>query len=94
MKSQVDSEIESFRKLLLESLPPVIARKDANKLLGGMVSAKTLANADSLGEGPKGAYKVGKNIVYSTVGLVDWLIESLGVTALQHDINFLLVGGR
>ncbi len=92
--NQKELEIEVFRKLLLEGLPPVIARKDAEKFLGGMISSKTLANADSLGEGPRSAYKVGKNIVYPTIGLVEWLIETVGVISIKKTLELGLVRGR
>jgi hypothetical protein len=38
---------------LKTKLPPVISRDHVEKLLGGIISSKRLANLDSLGEGPK-----------------------------------------
>ena len=46
---------DEFRQLLLSKLPPTIARKDVERQLGGIITPKTLANADSSGEGPLGA---------------------------------------
>lgn len=43
-----DSIIESLRA----DLPAVFTRAKAEELLGGIISAGSLANADSAGEGP------------------------------------------
>ena len=45
---------EEFRQLLLNKLPPVIARKDVERQIGGVVTMKTLDNAASSGNGPLG----------------------------------------
>ncbi len=87
--TQIDICKKEFREYLLAKLPPVIARKDVKLFLGGMVSSKTLANADSLGEGPTKAYKVGKTIVYTTEGLVDWLISNTSVRQLNNNLTGL-----
>ena len=60
---------------LIDSLPPCIARKKASEYLGGAVSAKTLANYDSLGLGPKNSIKYGRTVIYETVSLLEWLDE-------------------
>lgn len=76
--SNVDDQLE-FIKLLAEGLPPVIARKEVGHFLGGLVSRKTLANADARGEGPAGAYAVGKSIVYRTDFLLQWVKEKYAI---------------
>ena len=55
-----------------KNLPPMISRDHVEKLLGGVISSKTLANLDSLGEGPK-RMRVGRKVVYLTEDLLDWL---------------------
>lgn len=80
---------EEFRQLLLNKLPPVVARKDVERQLGGVVSMKTLANADSSGKGPLGAYMVGRSVVYPAESLVRWIIESFGVARLRANIKEL-----
>lgn len=80
---------EEFRQLLLNRLPPVVARKDVERQLGGVVSMKTLANADSSGKGPLGAYVVGRSVVYPAESLVRWIIESFGVVRLRTNIKEL-----
>ena len=80
---------EEFRQLLLTKLPPVIARKDVERQLGGIITPKTLANADSSGEGPMGAFQVGRSIVYPTESLINWLIKSMGVSRLKKNLKEL-----
>jgi len=58
---------------LLPTLPPVIARSEVPKLLGGVVSAKTLANADCELVGPEGKLRVGRKVAYITESLLEWL---------------------
>jgi len=58
---------------LTKDLPPTIARSKVSEYFGGAISSKTLANLDSLGQGPEGAFKVGRNVVYPTESLLEWL---------------------
>lgn len=57
---------------LLNTLPPMIARKDIDRYLGGIISKGYLANLDSKGEGPP-KVKIGKNVGYLRRPLVEWL---------------------
>jgi predicted DNA-binding transcriptional regulator AlpA len=57
---------------LAKELPPIIARDHVEKLLGGVISAKTLANLDSIGTGPK-RMRIGRKVAYRTEDLLDWL---------------------
>lgn len=57
---------------LIPKLPPFISRDHVGKLLGGVISPKSLANADSLGEGPK-RMRMGRKVVYMTEDLLEWL---------------------
>ena len=70
-----------------DALPPVIARKHVGKFLGGMISSNTLANADSAGEGPGGAYRVGNSVIYRTGPLLDWIVVKYGVTPIINSKN-------
>ena len=78
-----EEELE-FIESLLEGLPPVIARKQIDKFLGGVVASQTLANADGNGEGPEVAYKVGRSIAYKTDSLLRWIVQYLGVSKIEH----------
>ena len=59
---------------LLPKLPPLISRDHVEKLLGGVISSKSLANLDSLGEGPK-RMRIGRKVVYNTEDLLEWLAK-------------------
>ena len=57
---------------LATKLPPIIARAEVGKLLGGVISSKRLANLDSEGKGPK-RMRIGRKVAYKTEDLLDWL---------------------
>jgi hypothetical protein len=65
--------INLYLEDLSKDLPPVIARHSVGKYFGGAISPKTLANADSKGEGPIGRFKIGRTVVYPTINLLRWL---------------------
>lgn len=67
-------DYEEIRKELIEGLPPIVARKSVSKFLGGTVSPKSLANADSNGTGPECPLVFGCTIAYRREALVDWLL--------------------
>ncbi|GAB6194610.1 hypothetical protein [Desulfocastanea catecholica] len=54
-----------------------IARSEVKRFTGGVYSSGYLANHDSLGTGPKGAFKIGRQVCYPTDSLCDWLIARL-----------------
>ena len=58
--------------ILANNLPPVIARKDINQYLGGLISSGYLANLDSLGKGPA-SIKSGRRVTYLREDLIAWL---------------------
>jgi len=64
---------KEFLELLAERLPPVVARKDVERILGGVIASQTLNNADAKGEGPEVAYRVGRSVVYRTDSLLAWI---------------------
>ena len=57
---------------IIDELPPLLSRKRAEDLLGGAVTAKGLANADSSGYGPP-RYRINNRIVYVTSELIAWI---------------------
>ena len=59
-------------KHLADSLPPIIARDHIERLLGGVISSKYMANLDSLGSGCK-RMRIGRKIAYRTEDLLEWL---------------------
>ncbi len=74
---------ETVFSRLASELPPVIARSEVPRLLGGLVSAGTLANADSAGQGPAGRFYMGKRAAYGREELLDWLRSRL-TAAKKH----------
>ena len=66
----MDHKVELSK--LIPKLPPLISRDHVEELLGGVISSKTLANLDSLGEGPK-RMRVGRKVAYLTEDLLGWL---------------------
>ncbi len=75
-KVDLQELLEKLRENLLRELPPIFARKDIEKLLPGVISARTLENLDSMGKGPKSIIN-GKKILYIREEFVDWLISYL-----------------
>lgn len=69
------------------SLPPVIARKEVEYFLGGLVARKTLANADARGEGPEMAWAVGRNVAYRTRSLLEWVLKNFEIKRLVFDVQ-------
>jgi hypothetical protein len=53
--------------------PDIFSRQEAEKLTGGVVKARTLANLDSLGLGPSGSFKIGRKKCYDRDKFVEWL---------------------
>ena len=52
---------------------PLVARERVDEFSGGIVTPKTMANLDSLGEGPKGRITVGRKVAYPVDELISWL---------------------
>ena len=50
-----------------------VARQEARKFSGGIISEKSLANLDSQGLGPAGRLRIGRKIAYSVSSLIEWL---------------------
>lgn len=62
---------------LLQTLPPLISRKDIDRYLGGIISRGYLANLQSMGEGPP-SVKIGRNVAYLRAPFVAWLVSRTG----------------
>lgn len=57
---------------LRETLPPVFARTQVDKLLPGILTGKTLANMQSMGIGPV-SFKIGSKTCFQRDLFIDWL---------------------
>lgn len=71
MNSQFDLNV------IIECLPPILSRHMAEVHTGGLVNARTLANHDSLGIGPKVRLKIGRKVGYTRESLVEYLQSRL-----------------
>jgi hypothetical protein len=68
------SQISEGLKTLADKWPSsIVARQEAKKFSGGIISEKSLANMDSKGEGPKGRFRIGRKIAYPVSSLIEWL---------------------
>ena len=45
----------------------------------GAITVKTMANCDSDGDGPVGAFRLGRHVCYPVDSLVEWLIQHVGI---------------
>ena len=77
-------EEKEFVDAMLDKLPPVIARHQVDRFLGGLVSPFTVKNADLAGTGPEVALRVGNKVAYKTDSLVGWLVQTMGVKRIQN----------
>lgn len=68
-------------QMVLESIeresPPVLTRQGIEKLTGGAVRAKTLANLDCLGGGIGERLTVGKKVAYPRSAVIAWLRQRM-----------------
>lgn len=62
---------EIMKKIRAE-LPAAFARSEVPKLIPG-ISKGALANADCLGAGPAGRFKVGRRVYYERDAFIEWL---------------------
>jgi len=63
-----------LREKLLSTLPPIFSRQTASKAIGGLLAPRTLANLDSLGQGPE-RVQLGRRVGYERDNFVAWLLE-------------------
>ena len=52
---------------------PYLSREEVERVTGGLVTAKYLANLDSDGKGPEGRIHVGRKAAYPVQSVIDWL---------------------
>ncbi len=80
MSDKLTPEGEEMRQYLLKELPPIIARKQVEFFLGGLVKMDTMARLDSQEEGPRRALNFGDNVAYKREDLVDFVLHRWPVT--------------
>lgn len=68
--------VDIYDELAARWSSPVVARKEVNRFSGGILNPRTLANLDSLGQGPTGKFQVGpRQVAYPVRELIDWMRE-------------------
>ena len=65
--------IEQIFENLSRTAPEIITRKKLHELTGGLVSEKTLANLDSLGEGIQPRMRIGGKVAYPKQAAITFL---------------------
>lgn len=58
---------------------PLVSRdqQTLDRATGGLINAKTLANLDSKGMGPRGRLRMGRKVAYPSHEFFVWLVASL-----------------
>ena len=69
-KDSKDSDV--FQKMVDEWPSAIIARTEVGRYSGGLLNPKTMANLDSLGQGPEKVV-VGRKVAYATKAMAEWL---------------------
>lgn len=74
MKKLDSTHLESVFTSINDTAPPILTRVEIQRLTGGAVSAKHLANLDSSGEGciPE-RFTVGRRVCYPKEAFIEWL---------------------
>lgn len=65
--------MDIFDELAATWAAPIVARREVGKFSGGALNPRTLANLDSLGEGPPRLKLGEKMVVYPTRSLAEWM---------------------
>lgn len=68
-----DDPIDQLIAELDRSLPPVFARSKVDRYFGGLFTPGYLATLDSAGNGPEGAIRCGRHMVYQKKPFLEWL---------------------
>jgi|APHig6443717817_1056837.scaffolds.fasta_scaffold07726_2 hypothetical protein len=66
----MDNILHEFSK----DLPPLVTRQELEKLTGGLIKARTLANLDCKGKGPLQKMRIGKKVAYGKEAVLKWLL--------------------
>ncbi len=55
----------------------IVCRSEAGRFTGGLVSPKTLSNADALGKGPKPRFRYSGKVAYPATAIAEYLAPRL-----------------
>ena len=73
----LDQRNEVVKNIIAQAGCPIISRREAARLSGGLISEKTLANLDCLGEGPGEKIRIGKRIGYPVESYASWFADRI-----------------
>ncbi|MBW2185013.1 MAG: hypothetical protein JRG71_01015 [Deltaproteobacteria bacterium] len=74
MTEQTRSTLETILEAISKTAPPILTRTEIEKITGGAIKAKSLANMDSLGEdGIPERFTIGRKVCYPTPAFINWL---------------------
>ena len=77
-KQAMEGIVQVIRKNADNWPSELVALKEFNKFSGGVYNNRTVANAISKGDGPQGAFKIGRATVLPKSSCVDWMINRAG----------------
>lgn len=72
--------MQSFDQIIRsieQEAPPILTRNAIEKVTGGAISAKTLANLDCIGGGISERVTVGRKVAYPRAAFIEWLRRQL-----------------
>jgi len=94
-EDELSDEDRGFVDWLADKLPPVLARKGLAWFLGKAVSPGKMAQLDSKGQGPAGAFYLGRDVHYPTRAFLVWLVGVRKVRPLAaRGVNALIAPPR
>ena len=76
-RGKLNPEAFDFKSLAEKWPSSIVARSEIKKFSGGLISAKTLANAQWKGVAPR-SYQFGKKVFYHVDDLIQWMSERQG----------------
>lgn len=63
----------------------IVSRSDISKFTGGLLTSKTLANADARGCGPKPRLRIGNKVAYPISAVLDYLASRIVIEEEGND---------
>lgn len=64
---------KAFTDLKAKWPSAIVARTKVEEFSGGLLKSRSMANADSKGEGPEGRIKMGNLVAYPVDSLIEWM---------------------
>ena len=75
---------EEIWQELSEAWPSAfVSRQEVGRFSGGLLHARTMADLDSLGQGPKVKVRFGRKIAYEKKSLIQWMRQHCKIEARQ-----------